>query len=155
ELVDAVAMRGFDVLLRAAADVLRLGHGTQILVPVILGALLRGRECLLKALHLDELCRRLGQHCRGLGARGLIRVRAGLACVHAKHSPTDNDLKRFSSGRLGPPGETAGVLGLQRREFKAAPSNFAVRSTMGITRSYAMRVGPMTPSTPITESPAA
>ena len=31
------------------------------------------------------------------------------------------------------------------REFKAAPSSLAVISTMGITRSYAMRVGPITP----------
>lgn len=40
--------------------------------------------------------------------------------------------------------------GAQAREFKAEPNSFAVISTMGMTRSYAMRVGPMTPSTPTT-----
>ncbi len=34
------------------------------------------------------------------------------------------------------------------REFRAEPSSLAVMSTMGMTRSYAMRVGPMTPRTP-------
>ena len=32
----------------------------------------------------------------------------------------------------------------------AVESSFAVTSTIGITRSYAMRVGPMTPSVPMT-----
>src|SRR5688572_1897288 len=43
-------------------------------------------------------------------------------------------------------------VGAQPREFKAEPSMRAAMSTTGMTRSYAMRVGPMTPSTPTTRS---
>ena len=51
----------------------------------------------------------------------------------------------LSRGQVGATG-----MATQAREFKAEPSSFAVMSTMGMMRSYAMRVGPMTPSTPTT-----
>lgn len=38
------------------------------------------------------------------------------------------------------------------RVFKAAPSNFAVKSTTGMTFSYSMRVGPITANTPTRSS---
>ena len=41
-------------------------------------------------------------------------------------------------------------IGVPQADFKAAPNIFAVMSTIGITRSYAIRVGPITPSTPTT-----
>jgi hypothetical protein len=53
------------------------------------------------------------------------------------------------SGLYWPNSATGSVLGSHPFEFKADPNNLAVRSTIGMTRSYASRVGPITPSTPI------
>lgn len=47
-------------------------------------------------------------------------------------------------------GQTVRVYGAYLAGFKAALRIFAVKSTMGITFWYGMRVGPITASTPST-----
>src|SRR5262245_53639898 len=87
-------MSGFDVTLRALAHVLDIRDGAEVLVPVVLGSLLRSGESLLEALHLHELRCRFGQHSSGfvgaavapldIATLGFATGRAGLACIHAK-----------------------------------------------------------------------
>ena len=83
QLLDAVACGRFDVALRALAHVLEFGHGAQVLVPVILGALLGLGERLLQALELHELGRGLGQHCGRLG----VDPRSSVVNAHYQKSP--------------------------------------------------------------------
>ncbi|WP_425606362.1 DUF6053 domain-containing protein [Lysobacter yananisis] len=71
-----------------------------------------------------------------------------------------------SLGPEGPPTKASGLKDSPRRRayspsptapspaWNASPSASAAACTTGITRSYAIRVGPITPSTPSTRPPA-
>jgi len=62
EPLEARARRVVDVALRALAQVLELGHGAQVLVPMGLGPLLGLGQLLLKLLEPRELSGGLRKH---------------------------------------------------------------------------------------------
>src|SRR6266436_5976677 len=84
EFLQAIAVGGLDVALRALAHVVELGDRTQILLPVVPGALLSRTERLLQALELDQLRGRFGQHGSRLAAR-ILPVPSSLFGIHQRN----------------------------------------------------------------------
>ncbi len=148
-----IFVRVFDIALSALTIVFDLGIEAHDLVPVIfnrhLGLGQLGCEVLSLILScgfvLRGLLRLLGISFllieAGLFRLIVLRVKLISLCCH-KNSPGNGLSENYNATKC------VGYFWL----FKADVRILAVRSTVGIILSYAIRVGPITPSTPTTSS---
>src|SRR5262249_37958614 len=124
ELLESITVGRLDVALGALADVVELGGGAYILLPVALGALIGLDQRLLQTLQLRQLGCALGQDALGFRSRRGWRGSWGVVGTHLRWPPKSGR-KGLATGSVGRRPRGGG----QRREFKAAPRSLAVMST--------------------------
>jgi len=89
ELLEPIAVGGFDIALSALADVVELGRRAQVLLPVVLGTLVRFHQQLLQALDLIQLGSGLGKDAGRLRSGGGWDAPRGVIRTHQVRPPLD------------------------------------------------------------------